>query len=72
MGDIGAKAMGHRAGNDNETVPLCAKHHRERTDHCGAFEGWTRDQQFEFRAACIAETQARYAGWYDALDAAKF
>jgi hypothetical protein len=44
----GSRAMGRKCPDD-ETIPLCRKHHRERTDLRGAFKGWDR---IEMRRWC--------------------
>lgn len=52
----GSRALGRKA-DDSTCVAMCQQHHRERTDHTGAFKAMTRDQVREWRADAIALTQ---------------
>jgi hypothetical protein len=63
QGDIGEKGIGLRAGSWFDCVPMCSKHHRERTDHCGAFDGWDRERQFAWRAANLERMRDLWAAW---------
>jgi hypothetical protein len=42
---------------DSETIPMCQKHHRERTDLRGAFKGWSAQAMRVWCDFVIAETQ---------------
>lgn len=49
-----------RKSHDDETIPTCMLHHRQRTDHCGPFRQLARDVVRGRIAAAIESTQARY------------
>jgi hypothetical protein len=55
----GARGLSQKCP-DNECIPLCALHHRQRTDHSGAFRTLTRDQARAWRARAILRTQTLY------------
>jgi hypothetical protein len=59
----GRRGLGQKC-DDRECIPLCAKHHRERTDMRGAFGGFHAERMREWLDRRIAETQtlAREAG----------
>lgn len=57
----GTRGLGQKA-SDYTAVPMCVRHHRQRTDYTGAFVGWTAKAM---RAWCddrIWETQG-YLGY---------
>ena len=53
----GRRSVGQKS-HDNETVPLCSRHHREFTDHCGMFRGFTMAERRDMQDEWIRETQA--------------
>lgn len=55
----GDRGLGQKA-DDATCVPLCRNHHRERTDHMGAFRSLNRDELRAWRAAAIVHTQAEW------------
>lgn len=65
-GPVEADHAGHRPFgrkcSDHETIPLCALHHRHRTDYVGLFGGWNAAKMRQWCDARIAETRARL-GW---------
>jgi hypothetical protein len=52
----GRRPLGRKC-NDDECVPLCQLHHRQRTDFSGPFKHWTRQEMREFLDLAISETQ---------------
>lgn len=56
---LGQRALGHKAGDDT-VAPMCRNHHRERTDHTGAFRHLTRDEGRAWRAAALDHTQTAW------------
>lgn len=42
---------------DEETIPICTNHHRERTDFSGSFKAWDKAQMREWLLACLKHTQ---------------
>lgn len=56
----GMRVLGRKA-DDTTCIALCQQHHRERTDHTGAFKNTTREGQRVWRAEAIARTQAEVA-----------
>ncbi len=56
----GPRPVGRRA-DDRTCIPLCRRHHRQRTDYRGHFYGWTAETMRAWLDARIAETQADYA-----------
>lgn len=52
----GARGLGRKCP-DEETIPICTGHHRERTDFSGAFKTWNRDMMRAFLAASLVITQ---------------
>lgn len=55
----GRRPVGRKC-DDRETIPLCAKHHRQRTDYTGIFGGWDAERMRAWCDERIAETQAAY------------
>lgn len=45
---------------DGSSIALCRRHHRQWTDHVGAFAGWGRDRRRDWADRRGAATQARY------------
>jgi len=58
----GVRGLGQKA-SDTTCIPLCSAHHKQRTDHNGAFRNLTRDEARAWRAAAIDHTQAAWAAW---------
>lgn len=54
---MGDRAAGRKASDDT-CVGLCRQHHRERTDHSGAFFELDKEQLRAWRERAIARTQA--------------
>lgn len=54
----GPRALGRKA-HDSTCIPLCTKHHRERTDYHGLFWGWDGHRMREWCDRAIAATQDR-------------
>lgn len=52
----GDRALGRRS-LDRDCVPLCTKHHRERTDLRGYFAGFDAARMREWRHAAVARVQ---------------
>lgn len=52
----GRRGIGQKA-DDRTCIPLCTKHHRERTGFCGDFKGWTQEQMRAWLIERIAVTQ---------------
>lgn len=52
---------GGRKSNDAECVPMCEQHHRERTNHFGAFRDLVKAELREWRARAIERTQAAWS-----------
>jgi hypothetical protein len=52
----GARPLGRKASDDT-AIPLCQRHHRERTDYSGHFKGWDAARMREWCDWKIAETQ---------------
>ncbi len=61
-GDIEADHAGRRGigqkASDATCIPLCRQHHRERTDHTGAWRGMNQAQARAFLIDAIAYTQS--------------
>lgn len=57
---VGARPLGRKC-NDAETIALCSLAHRQRTDHCGPFRSFTREQMRAFVDASLANTADAYA-----------
>lgn len=57
---MGARGLGQKA-DDYTCVPMCQQHHRERTDHSGAFRPLNRDEVRAWRAVAIERTQAAWS-----------
>jgi hypothetical protein len=56
----GWRPLGRKC-NDDETVPLCSKHHAERGQFAGYFRTFDRARMRAWRAAAIAWTRERVA-----------
>lgn len=56
----GDRGLGQKA-DDTTCIPLCTQHHRERTDHSGAFRHLTREQARAWRTRAIQRTQTMWA-----------
>ncbi len=52
----GDRGLGQKCP-DTEAIPLCTTHHRQRTDHSGAFKYSTKAELREWRARAIQRTQ---------------
>lgn len=55
----GRRGLGQKAGDDT-CIPLCSQHHRERTDHHGAFFEADREQLREWLQHVILATQTAW------------
>lgn len=55
---MGQRALSRKAP-DSTCGPLCTQHHRERTDHTGAFKHFTQADMRAFCADVVAYTQSR-------------
>lgn len=53
----GRRPLGRKC-SDHEAIPLCRKHHRERTDAAGYFRGWIASLMRVWLDLAIASTQA--------------
>lgn len=62
----GERAFGRKAPDDT-TIPLCTKHHRERTDYTGMFKGMTADTMRAWCDWAIAMTKQDLKKIEDAL-----
>jgi len=58
----GQRAGFHRAADDT-VIPLCSRHHRDRTESRGYFATLTRGERLEWRLRAIEATQAKYAAF---------
>jgi hypothetical protein len=58
----GARAGFHRA-DDDTVIPLCARHHRDRTASRGYFAMLTRPERRTWCKAAIEATRAKYAAY---------
>jgi hypothetical protein len=54
----GARPLGRKC-DDNETIPICRDHHRQRTDYSGWFQYFRAADMRAWCDAKIVETQAR-------------
>lgn len=52
----GARPLGRKA-DDTTCIPLCRRHHTERTDHRGMFWAMTRDEGRAWRELAIKHTR---------------
>lgn len=52
----GDRGLGEKS-HDNTTIPLCTRHHRERTDMTGYFASFDRHRMREWRHERVDETQ---------------
>ena len=52
----GVRGLGQKA-DDRTCIPMCTRHHRERTDQRGSFGGWTAQMMREWCEVAIAATQ---------------
>lgn len=59
-----------RKCSDNETIPLCSRHHVDRHQFLGAFRGWDRARMRAWLDEQIANTQAVIARRTDSMEAA--
>ena len=50
-----------RKANDNETVPLCSKHHKNLHEFTGPFRDMTREQRRDWQLNQIRRVRALYA-----------
>ncbi len=57
---VGARPLGRKC-DDRETIALCSLAHRQRTDHCGPFRHFTRDDMRAFIAQALLDTADAYA-----------
>lgn len=57
----GRRPMGRKC-NDDEAVPLCTLHHRQRTDWTGPFKDWTGEEMRAWLLDGIRETQQLVEG----------
>lgn len=48
-----------RKCSDDQTIPLCSLHHRNRTDATGPFKGWDRWKMRSWCTERIAETRTQ-------------
>lgn len=53
---MGERGIGQKC-DDHETAPLCEQHHRERSDHAGAFADLTRDDVRAWKRRQVERTQ---------------
>lgn len=58
--------MGQKA-DDRTCIPLCSKHHRERTDFSGLFKGWSQDRMRGWLAESVVLYQKRYNKYHETL-----
>lgn len=56
----GSRGLGQKCPDD-ECIPLCTKHHRERTDFSGTFKTWNKPMMRSFLETGIANTKAQWA-----------
>lgn len=56
----GPRGLGQKA-DDDTCIPLCAKHHRERTDFSGAFRSWDQRRMREWIEDMVARTRELWA-----------
>lgn len=52
----GIRPLGRKA-DDVTCIPLCTRHHRERTDHAGVFRHWSSGQMRTWLDERIKDTQ---------------
>lgn len=52
----GARGLNEKA-DDVTCIPICTKHHRERTDRFGTFAGWTKPQMRAWLDRTVEDTQ---------------
>jgi hypothetical protein len=45
---------------DDQAIPLCTRHHRDRHNHTGPFKSMTKDQRKTWEADMVANYQALY------------
>lgn len=58
---VGARGLGQKCSDFGQIIPLCTIGHRQRTDHCGPFREFTREDMRAFVAQALADTAAAYA-----------
>lgn len=56
---VGRRGLGQKS-SDRETIPLCTKHHGERTDYRGYFKGYAASTMRAYCSARIRFYQALY------------
>jgi hypothetical protein len=49
--------------DDRTCIPMCDKHHRDRTESRGFFFAMTPEQRVDWRLQKIMQMQARYSRW---------
>lgn len=54
----GERGVGQKA-DDTSCVPMCHKHHRDRTDYRGYFKGWDGQRMRDWCNARIVETTVK-------------
>ncbi len=54
---LGPHGLSHK-GEDRLVAPICTQHHRERTDHSGAFRDFDREDMRDFVSIAIQHTHA--------------
>lgn len=47
----GGRGIGRKA-DDRTCIPLCTRHHRERTDWTGPFKTWSQEEMRAFLSGC--------------------
>ena len=52
----GDRVFGQKSADD-ECIPMCNKHHRERTNYFGMFAGWSGTQMKVWRLMVVSKTQ---------------
>jgi hypothetical protein len=56
----GRHGLGQKCADD-ETIPMCNRHHRERTDRVGYFKGWPLERVRAWLDGWITKIRDRYA-----------
>lgn len=54
----GPRPLGRKC-HDRETIPLCSRHHRQRTDYRGYFRGWDGARMRQWCDEQIANARAK-------------
>lgn len=64
-GNVEADHAGHRGvgrkATDDTCIPLCQRHHRQRTDFSGPFKGWNKAMMRGWLDGAITRYQRDYA-----------